>query len=139
MLLYWKLRKSGFTTRKVNATMLTNLAKSSKLTVADIVWQSPITILRKIRQASRDFASANAHAQDLRTDYLRERAALQAATHSMSEHAACASIEACERSSRQFCQLRTVFNPGASYGLDCIDVPNSFEYYGRMKRFHGFR
>jgi hypothetical protein len=35
-LLYWKLRKSGFTTRKVNATMLTNLVKSLKLTVADI-------------------------------------------------------------------------------------------------------
>jgi hypothetical protein len=92
----------------------------------DIAWQSPSTILRKIRQAGRDFASAKAHAQDLWTEYLHERATFQAATHSMSEHAACASIEACERSSRQFRQLRTVFNPGASYGLDRIDVPNSF-------------
>ncbi len=125
-LLYWKLRKSGFTTKRVNTKMLTSLATSLQLKVVDIVWQSPTTILGKIRQAGRDFASAKAQAQDLRTDFLRERAAFQAATHSMTEHAACASIEACERSSRQFCQLRNVFNPGASYGLDRIDVPNSF-------------
>jgi hypothetical protein len=44
----------------------------------------------------------------------------------MLEHAACAAIEAREQSSRQFRQLRQIFQNGASSGLDRIDVPNSY-------------
>ena len=41
-------------------------------------------------------------------------------------NAACAAIEAREQLSKQFRLLRSIFNPGASYGLDRIDVPNSY-------------
>ena len=125
-LLYWKLRKTGFTNKKTNAKMLATLAKDLTIPAVEIGPQDPKMIFKKIRQAGRDFTAVKIQAQDLRSDHLRERAMFMAATHSMTEHSACACIEACEKSSRQFRQLRAVFNPGASYGLDRIDVPNSF-------------
>jgi hypothetical protein len=57
---------------------------------------------------------------------MHERATFLAATHGMSAKAACAAIAARERFSRQFRQLWSIMNSGASYGLDRIDVPNSY-------------
>jgi hypothetical protein len=70
--------------------------------------------------------AAKANAVELREVHLRERAAFMAETHGMSKKAACAAIAARERSSQQFRHLRSIFNKGASYGLDRIDVPEKF-------------
>ena len=66
------------------------------------------------------------NATRLREEFLSEQAKFLAATQGMTEHAACVAIETRERSSRQFRQLRQIFQRGASCGLDRIEVPNNF-------------
>jgi hypothetical protein len=70
--------------------------------------------------------AAKSNANELREEHLRERAAFMAVTHGMPTEAACAAIAARERSSQQFRHHWAIFNKGASYGLDQIDVPEKF-------------
>jgi hypothetical protein len=91
---------SEMLSNKGNAAMLAKLAKLLKLRDSDLQQKLPITIQGNIRRARRAHVAAKAQAQDLRTEFLRERAAFMAATHVMSERGATATIEASERSSR---------------------------------------
>ena len=125
-LLYWRLRMHRYTSRRVNSRMIKQLEKRLQLTPDDCAEQPLQTILQKIRGARRAHAAVKANAIELREVHLRERAAFMAETHGMSKKAACAAIAARERSSQQFRHLRSIFNKGASHGLDQIDVPEQF-------------
>ena len=123
---YWRLRMSELTSMQVNLSELTKLATQLKLSATDRGPQSNIAIRQKIWSSKRALKVVKSKAQDLRDEHMHERATFLAATHGMSVNAACAAIAARERSSRQLRQLRLILNKGATYGLDRIEVPNSF-------------
>ena len=123
--LYWRMRMRAFTGRYVNVAELHKLETMIPIAAPDMEHLPALAVRGKIRQSLRNHKSVKADAQRLREEHLIERATFLSATHGMAKHAACAAIEAREKTSRQFRLLRSIFNPGASYGLDRIDVPNS--------------
>jgi hypothetical protein len=125
-LLYWKLRMSAHMCNKVNANTLTKLTTQLKVSPTDQGPQLGITIRNNIQRSRRAFTKAKVKAQSLREEHLRESASFFAATQQMLEKAAAAAIAARERSLQQFRHLRSIFHKGASYGLDRIDVPDSY-------------
>ena len=123
---YWRLRLSELISPQVNLSVLNKLAAQLKLSATDRGYQSNITICQKIRSSKRLLKAVKSKAQDLRDEHMHERAKFLAEIQGMPLNAACAAIAARERSSRQFRQLRSIMNKGATYGLDRIEVPNSF-------------
>ena len=125
-LLYWRMRLCKYTSQQVNQATLAKLEKLLQLKASEVLSQSFETVRSNIRKAHRKHRKAKANAVCLREEFLRERATFLAASHGMSEGAACAAIEAREKSSKQFRHLRQIFRKGASGVLDRLDVPNSF-------------
>ena len=125
-ILYWRTRLCEITSSQASNTWLANLAKSIGLAASETESQSYQEMRAQLKKARMDHSAAKQEAAALREEFLRERGKFLAATQGMSEHAACAAIEARERSSRQFWQLRQIFQRGASSGMERIDVPNSY-------------
>ena len=125
--LYWKLRLWGFTERqKQNAVFLQSLEKKCDISEVDQDFHTSAVVRRKYRQAKKELKIVQKEAQEHREAHNYEVAKLASVLHGMSESAAQSAIAARERASRQFRQLRSIFKPGRSQGLDRIDVPNSF-------------
>jgi hypothetical protein len=125
-ILYWRTRLREITGAKASNTWLANLAKSIGIAESAADCHSYLEMRANLKKARMDHSAAKQEAAALREEFLKERGKFLAATQGMSEHAACAAIEARERSSQQFRQLRQIFQRGASSGMERIDVPNSY-------------
>lgn len=80
----------------------------------------------RVQHAKRQLRQVKTHAADLRDNYLVDTAKLSAALHNTSVASASAAIQAREKSSRQFRQLRGILRTSTSSGLERIDVPNKY-------------
>jgi len=83
-------------------------------------------VLSRIRKARKELHKMKKKSQQLRQCFQRECAALHASLHHTSEEKAVKEIELRERLRRNYQQLRAVFKPGQSTGLDRIDVPDTY-------------
>ena len=135
--LYWKLRIREFTSQNVNLDLLDKLAKEVNISADEQEWHTSVSVRKFCRQAKKAMKEVKKDAAALRTSHMEATARLSASLHNWSKEAAVAAISAWEKS-KQFRQLRGIFQKESQQALIGSISPTSLAYSAKVRRFREF-
>ena len=121
---YWKLR-----IRK-ERTLISNQSRLAALELAlqvPVEMVGPLTLTQMFCQAhlaTNRFAEVKCTASARRQQHLKEMGKFAGVLHKWDPQAAIRRIQASEKASRQFGQLRVIFRDGQASGFDRLDIPD---------------
>ena len=121
---YWKLRIRKERTLKSNQSRLAALELALQVPVEMV---GPLTLTQMFRQAhlaTNRFAEIKCIASARRQQHLEEMGKFAGILHKWEPQTAIRRIQASEKASRQFGQLRVIFRDGQSSGFDRLDIPD---------------